>query len=153
MKKVVPLTLFFVAVSALAFADPAVFRRIQVPDSNGHPVKAVLTLNDQGSAVEIQPVKGASFSIPYAQIDKFIYEYTKRHRVSEGTMATAPIGIGAVFMLTKGKYHWLEINYHEQEVPRSYVLRMDKHNYLKILDALKAHTGKDPEILGNADKR
>jgi hypothetical protein len=30
---------------------------------------------------------------------------------------------------------------------------MDKHNYLRILDALKAHTGIDAEILGNADKR
>jgi hypothetical protein len=38
-------------------------------------------------------------------------------------------------------------------VPRTFVLRMDKHDYLRILDAVKTHTGKDAEILGNADKR
>ena len=30
---------------------------------------------------------------------------------------------------------------------------MDSHNYLRILDALKAHTGIDAEVLGNAKKR
>jgi hypothetical protein len=56
-------------------------------------------------------------------------------------------------MLTKSKSHWLEIDYREGEVPKSFFLRMDKHEYLRILDAVKAHTGKDAEVLGNADKR
>jgi hypothetical protein len=30
---------------------------------------------------------------------------------------------------------------------------MDKHNYIRILEALKAHAGIDAEILGNAEKR
>jgi hypothetical protein len=30
---------------------------------------------------------------------------------------------------------------------------MDKHEYIHILDAVNAHTGKDAEVLGNADKR
>ena len=34
-----------------------------------------------------------------------------------------------------------------------YVLRMDKKNYIRILDAIKAHTGQDAEVLGNAKKR
>jgi hypothetical protein len=33
------------------------------------------------------------------------------------------------------------------------VLRMEKHEYLRILDALKTHAGVDAQILGNADKR
>ena len=56
-------------------------------------------------------------------------------------------------MLTKSKSHWLQIDYRQQDLPKQYVLRMDKHDYLHILDAIKAHTGKDAEILGNADKR
>jgi hypothetical protein len=40
-----------------------------------------------------------------------------------------------------------------QDVPKLYVLRMDKRNYLRILESIKRHTGKDAEILGNADKR
>jgi hypothetical protein len=30
---------------------------------------------------------------------------------------------------------------------------MDKHDYIRILEALKAHTGIDADILGNANKR
>jgi hypothetical protein len=30
---------------------------------------------------------------------------------------------------------------------------MDEHEYLHILDALKAHAGMDAEVLGNAKKR
>ena len=63
------------------------------------------------------------------------------------------MGAGAVVMLTKSKSHWLEIDYHDQEPTQVFVLRMDKHDYLRILDALKAHTGNDAEVLGNANKR
>jgi len=103
--------------------------------------------------VEIQPEKGDRVSIPYAAIEKFSYEFSKRHRVNEKTIATAPIGIGAVVMLTKSRTHWLEIDYRHEEITKAYVVRMDKKNYIRILDAIKAHTGKDPDILGNASKR
>jgi hypothetical protein len=141
------------AFSSLSWADETSFHRIKVPDSKGRAINAVLTFSDKDQAVEIQPVKGNATTIPYSKIDKFAYEYTKKHRVSEGTIASAPLGVGAVTMLTKGKRHWLEIDYHEQNVPKTYVLRMDKHNYLRILEAVKKHTGKDAEVLGNANKR
>lgn len=139
--------------ATLGFADETSFQRIKVPDPKGRAVNAVLTFSDSHKAIEIQPVKGGGVSIPYAEIDKFEYAYTKRHRVSEGTVATAPFGIGAVAMLTKSRSHWLEIHFREEDIPKTYVLRMDKHDYIRILDAVKAHTGKDPEVLGNADKR
>lgn len=112
-----------------------------------------MTFSDDKKAIDIAPVKGTGVTIPYNEIDKFSYEFTKKHRVTEGTIATAAIGIGAVAMLTKSKSHWLEIDYREDDVPHTYVVRMDKHNYIHILDAIKEHTGKDAEILGNADKR
>lgn len=68
-------------------------------------------------------------------------------------MITAPIGIGAVAMLTKSRAHWLEIDYKTADLIKAYVIRMDKNVYIRILDAVKAHTGKDAEILGNANKR
>jgi hypothetical protein len=130
------------------------FSRVKVPDSKGKPVNAVLTFSDQNQAVEIRPTKAAALTIPYSRIYKFSYEYTKRHRVSEGTLATAPLGIGALMMLTKGRSHWLQIDYDDpQNVRKFYVLRMDKHDYLRILEAVKAHTGKDADVLGNANKR
>jgi hypothetical protein len=149
--------LLLVLVTCLAgtvcIADDASFQRIMVPDGKGNAVKAVLTFRDANQAVEIQPVKGAGITIPYGEIDKFAYEYTKKHHISEGTLATAPVGVGLIAMIRKSRSHWLEIDYTDQGIRKLYVIRMDKHNYLRILEAVKAHTGKDAEILGNADKR
>ena len=129
------------------------FQRIHVPDSKGKPISAVLTFDDHARAVVVQPAKGRTVTIPYSAIDKFVYEYTRKHQVSNANLATAPIGIGLVAMAKKSRSHWLEIDYHDQKLPKLYVLRMDKRNYLRILEAVKQHTGKDAEILGNADKR
>ncbi len=138
---------------SLGFAEETSFSRVAAPDSKGRQTKAVLTFSDDHKAVEVQPVKGPSVSIPYDEIYKFSYEYTKKHRVNEESIFSAAVGVGAIVMLTKSKSHWLEIDYREGDVPKSFVLRMDKHEYLRILDAVKAHTGKDPEVLGNANKR
>jgi hypothetical protein len=141
------------ALSLPAFcADPSDWH-VKVPDSKGRLVKAGFALDDMKKSVRIEPLKGSAFEIPYSQIDKFNYEYTKKHRVNDETIATAPLGIGAVAMLTKSRSHWLTIDYHEQNIPKEYVLRMEKRDYIHILDAIKAHTGMDAEVLGNADKR
>ena len=140
-------------IASLCCAEETSFRHVKVPDAKGRQINAVLTFSDRRQIVEIEPEKGDRVGIPYGVIEKFSYEFSKRHRVNEKTIATAPIGIGAVFMLTKSRTHWLEIDYHNDEVAKAYVVRMDKKNYIHILDAIKAHTGKDPEILGNANKR
>jgi hypothetical protein len=144
--------LFFFGAS-LGFADDVSFHRVKVPNLKGKQIDAVLTFSDQDKAVEVRPAKGDAVNIPYSAIDKCSYEYTKKHRINEGTVAMAPTGVGAVLMLTKAKSHWLEIDYHEQDTVKAFVLRMDKDEYPRILDALKSHTGIDAEILGNADKR
>ena len=104
--------------------------------------------------MEVRPAKGDLVTIPYAQIDRCSYEFTKHHRIKQGAVVmVAGIVPGGVVMMTKSKSHWLEIDYRDQDLPKTYVVRMDKHDYLHILDAVKTHTGKDAEILGNADKR
>jgi hypothetical protein len=146
--------LFLLSIACrLCLSEETSFRRIKIVDPKGKENKAVLTFSDNNKAVEVLPSKGNAVSIPYAAIEKFSYEFTKRHRVNEGTVLTAPIGIGAVAMLTKSRSHWLEIDYQDEDLPKAFVLRMDKKNYIRILDAIKAHTGKDTEILGNANKR
>jgi hypothetical protein len=139
--------------SSLCFSEETSFRRIKVPDVKGRQIRAVLTFSDRNMVVEVRPEKGSDVRIPYSSIEKFSYEFTKQHRVNEGTVLTAPIGIGAVAMLTKSRAHWLEIDYQDQDLPKAYVVRMDKKNYIRILDAIKAHTGKETEVLGNAKKR
>ncbi len=153
MKTTIAVLLVISLFVTLGLAEETSFSRVAAPDSKGRLTKAVLTLSDDHKAVEVQPAKGTTVSIPYAEIYKFSYEYTKKHRVNEESIFTAAIGVGAIVMLTKSKSHWLEIDYREGDIPKSFVLRMDKHEYIRILDAVKAHTGKDAEILGNADKR
>jgi len=140
-------------VSICSFAEETSFRHVKVADAKGRQIQAVLTFSDQNKAVEVRPDKGSDVRIPYSSIEKFSYEFTKKHRVNEGTVLSTPIGIGAVAMLTKSRAHWLEIDYQDQDLPKAYVVRMDKKNYIRILDAIKARTGKDSEILGNAKKR
>ena len=153
MRKILSAVLFLVISTGLGFADAATWH-VKVPDLKGRQLKATLTFNDTGKVVEVRPAKGDAVAIPYAQIDKFSYEFTNRHRAAPGTMVMiASAGTGAIVMLTRSRSHWLEIDYHDQELPKAFVVRMDKRQYLNILDALKAHTGNEAEILGNARKR
>jgi hypothetical protein len=133
VKTVLPTVFVILMVAALGFAEETSFRRVKVPNLNGKQIKAVLTFSDNDKAVEVRPVKGAPVTIPYSQIDKCNYEYTNA--------------------LMGEKSLWLEIDYHEQDAHKVLVLLMDKHNYIRILDALKSHTGIDAEIVGNAKKR
>lgn len=153
MKRITPILIVILVVIPSVFAAETSFSRIKVPDAKGKQVPAELTFSDQSQAVEVRPLKGKDITIPYSAIDKFSYEYTKRHRINQRTIVTAPLGIGALAMLTKSRSHWLEIDYDDQNIRKAYVLRMDRRDYLHILEAVKAHTGKDAEILGNADKR
>jgi len=153
VKRIISVPLVILAVATFGLAEETSFSRVAVPDSKGRQAKAVLTFSDDHKAVEVQPAKGTTISIPYDEIYKFSYQYTKKHRVNEESIFSAAIGVGAVVMLTKSKSHWLEIDFRQGDIPKSFVLRMDKHEYIHILDAVKAHTGKDAEVLGNADKR
>lgn len=103
-----------------------------MPNAKGKQIKAVLTFSDNDKAVEVRPKKGDPVSVPYAQIEKCSYEYTE--------------DVG-------GKTHWLQIDYNIGDAHKVLVLVMDRHDYLRILDAVKSHTGNDAEILGNANKR
>lgn len=133
MKRIVSAALVIVVVAALGFAEETSFRRVRVPNLKGQQIKAVLIFSDRDKAIEVHPAKGAAVTIPYGQIDKCDYEFT--------------LGIMG------DKSHWLKIEYHDQDAPKEFVLLMDGHEYLRILDALKSHTGIEAEVLGNANKR
>jgi hypothetical protein len=153
VKRIASILLWTFLLVASGLTEETSFQHVKVPDTKGRQTKAALIFSDGHKAIEIHPAKGAAVTIPYVAIDRCEYEFTKQFRVNEGTVATAPLGVGVVMMLMRGKSHWLEIDYHDQEIPKSFVLRMEKHEYLHILDALKTHAGVDAQILGNADKR
>jgi hypothetical protein len=137
VKRIASIFLLICLVATLGFADETSFNHVRVPNQKGKYIKAVLTFSDKDKAVEVQPVKGSATAIPYAQIDRCSYQYTEEVSIT----------------FTEARAHWLEIHYRTEDAPKVFVVLMDKHNYLRILDALKAHTGIDAEILGNAKKR
>jgi len=143
----------FVVVIAinLALAEETSFSRVKLPDVSGRQTKAVLTFNDERKLIEVHPAKGDAVGIAYGGVDHCSYQITRKHRISAISIVTAPLGIGLVIMMTRSTNHWLEIHYHEPDnpTPRIFLLRMDKREYLRILDAFKAHTGIDAEVLGN----
>ena len=154
MKKFVTLVLLVLFTAALCLADDAAFRRVKLADAKGKQADCSLIFSDTNKNVVIRMADRDFITIPYDQIDKFSYEYTKKHRITQGAIVmVASLGAGAIVMLTKSKSHWLYIDYHEQSVPKSVVLRMDKNEYRKIFDGVKTHTGKDVEFLtDNKDK-
>jgi hypothetical protein len=133
--KPIRLAFFFLLATSLGFCQNS-FRTIKMPNGKGKLLKAVLTFKDDDKAVEIRPVKGDALTIPYGAIDKWAYEFT-----TERTVA-----------LTEGKTHWLEIDYHEQDVRKELVLQMQKQDYIRILDAIKKHTGVDVNLEGKVNK-
>lgn len=137
-----------------AFADETAFSGVKLADVKGKQADARLIFSDNNKNVVVRVADRDFVAIPYDQIDNFSYEYTKKHRVTQGAIVMiASLGAGAIVMLTKSKSHWLYIDFHEQNVPKSVVLRMDKKEYQSIIEAVKTHTGKEVQFLGDAKKK
>ena len=153
MKRILVLLMIF-AVGSLSFADDTSFRGVKLADARGKQVDAHLIFSDTNNDVVVRVADRDIVTIPYDQLDKFSYEYSKKHRITQGAIVMiASLGAGAVVMLTESKSHWLYIDYREQNAPKVVVLRMDKHEYKKIIAAVPTHTGKEVQDLGNAGKK
>jgi hypothetical protein len=134
--------------SGVTLGEDAVFSKVKVADPTGKQVEARLVFSDANKNVVVRVAERDFVTVAYDHVDKISYEYTKKHRVTQGAIVmVASLGAGAIVMLTKSKSHWLYIDFHEQNAPKSVVLRMDKKEYQNILDAVKTHTGKDVEML------
>ncbi len=130
------------------------FRGVKVADARGKQADADLIFDDASKRVIVRVADRDLVIIPYDQFDKASYEYTKKHRITQGAVVmVASLGAGAVVMMTSSKSHWLYIDYHDQNVPKVVVLRMDNKAYKHITAAVTAHTGKEVEDLGKADKK
>jgi hypothetical protein len=154
MKRIIAVLLTTLVLGNLSIAEETAFNRVKLADAKGKQADARLIFSDTDKNVVIRVADRDVVSIPYQQLDKFSYEYTKKHRITQGALVmVASLGAGAIVMLTKSKSHWLYIDFHEQSVPRSLVLRMDKKEYKDIFIAVKTHTGKEVEFLGDADDK
>lgn len=153
MKKVVSvLALSLLLLNTPGVAEESAFN-CKLADAKGKQAEARLILSDNASSLIVRVSDRDLVTIPYKDLDKFSYEYSKKHRVTQGAIVmVASLGAGAIVMLTKSKSHWLYIDFHEQAVPKSLVLRMDKKNYKQIMDSISSHTGKNVEFIGDAGK-
>ena len=132
----------------------ASFHGVKVADPKGKQTDAQLVFSDSTGKLIVRVADRDFVTVPYDKVDKFSYEYTKKHRVTQGAIVmVASLGAGAIVMLTKSKSHWLYIDFHEQDAAaKSVVLRMDKNEYKSIMEACKTHTGKTVEDLQEAGK-
>jgi hypothetical protein len=135
------------AVANFSLAEETTFK-VKLADAKGKQAEANMILSDNNKNIVVRVADRDAVTIPYDQIDKFSYEYTKKHRITQGAIVmVASLGVGAIVMLTKSKSHWLYIDFHEQTTPKSVVLRMDKNDYKNICASLKTHTGKEVQFL------
>ncbi len=149
MKRIISFLLIILVVVNLSLAEEVAFRGVKLADAKGKQADASLIFSDNNKNVVVRVADRDFVTMPYDQIDKFSYEYTKKHRVTSGAIVmVASLGAGAIVMLTKSKSHWLYIDFHDQAIPKSVVLRMDKGEYKKIIDAVKVHTGKEVQFIG-----
>src|ERR1019366_4843492 len=150
MKALFTVLLVLCAVNA-ALGDDVAFRNVKVTDAKGKQADASLLFNGGNKTMVVRVADRDFVAIPYDKIDKLSYEYSKKHRITQGAIVmVASLGAGAVVMLTQSKSHWLYTYYHQESGASSLVLLMDKKNYKQILDAATAQTGKQVEYLGNA---
>lgn len=153
MKRLISVVLTIVSLLSFCMAEETAFSGCKLADVKGKNADARLIFSDNNKNVVIRVADRDFVTIPYQNINKFSYEYTKKHRITQGAIVmVASLGAGAIVMLTKSKSHWLYIDYQEQNVAKSIVLRMDKNEYKKIFDAVKQHTGKEVEFLADAKK-
>lgn len=156
MKKITVIVIFLTIFAAIhpSLADETSFRDVKLADAKGKQARATLIFSDINKDVVVRTADGEFVTIPDGQIDRFSYEYSRKHRIAQGAaVMVASVPAGAMIMFSKSKSHWLYIDYHEQNDPRTVVLRMDKKDYEDILDAITKYTGKEVEYLGERDKR
>jgi len=148
--KIASTALFLFCAVNTALADDVAFRNVRLADAKGKQTEAGLIFSKSNEAMVVRVADRDIVSIPFDDIDKISYEYSKKHRITQGAVVmVASLGAGAVVMLTKSKSHWLYVDYHQESAPRSLVLRMDKKNYKKILNTANSETGKQVAFLGD----
>src|SRR5262249_48757579 len=143
-----------VLTSLTAAGEDVVIRDVQVPSAKEELTNASLTFSDSENKVQVRITDGRFEALPYSQIDTISYEYTKKHRLKQGVgIGMLSPATGIIIAFTKSKNHWMEIDFHDKDATRAFVLKLDKHDYQKVCDAAKAHTGKEVAQLGKTDAK
>jgi hypothetical protein len=152
MKKIIVIAVaIMLTANSLGYAEDVSFGDVKLADAKGKQADAKLIFSDSTKSLVVRVADHDLASIPYENLDKLSYEYTKKHRITTGAVVMIfSLGVGAVVMLTKSKSNWLYIDFHEQDAKKTVVLKLEKKDLQKIFAAAKTHTGKEVIDLGNA---
>ena len=125
---------------------------MKLADAKGKQADASLIFSDTSKTIVVRVADRDFVTIPYDQLDKVSYEYTKKHRITQGAIVmVASLGAGAVVMMTTSKSHWLYIDYREQSAPRTLSSAWTNTN-TRTSSQRSPHTGKQVLFLGDAGK-
>ena len=142
------LLLAFVALSAFSLAAQTAFKKSKMYVTQEHKMKlrkVELTFTD--TALVIQGVDGKyreKRTVPYAEIKKAEYEYSKHHRWKTAVIITP------LFLLSRARKHWFTVIRKvpgEEESEEELVFRLDKKNYSQIMAAFEDSTGVTVEMV------
>src|ERR1700730_3384853 len=107
---------------ATCAADETALRDVKLASAKGSLTNATLTFSDETKAMVVRVADGQLLSIPYNEIDKLSYEYTKKHRISQAVaLGMISPGTGIIVAFTKSKNHWLDIDFHDQNAASTVV--------------------------------
>ena len=74
---------------------------MKVADPTGKQVDARLVFSDANKNLVVRVTERDFVTVPYDQVDKFSYEYTKKHRITQGAIVmVASLGAGAIVIST-----------------------------------------------------
>lgn len=144
-------TLVFVTliVVTAVFGDAQTFRKVKMIDAKDKEVEVQLTFDTDSRRLTAKPAKEPAVEVPYGNIDKLSYERSKHHRVKQGAiLMVASLGAGAVVMMTSSKKHWFYVDYTDAGgAAQELILKLEKGDYKKILQAAMDQTGKVVETV------
>ena len=84
--KMIAALLIVFGLTNLSLADETAFTGVKLADAKGKQADARLIFSDANSNIVVRVADRDVVLIPYNQLDKFSYEYTKKHRITQGAV-------------------------------------------------------------------
>ncbi len=138
--------LTFVLSAAFSSAAQTTFKKSKMYVTQGNEMKlrkVELTFTETALVVQGMDKRyREKKTVPYEEIKKAEYEYSKHHRVA------AAVIISPLLLLSKAKKYWLTLTCKpmgEEADDEELVFRLDKKNYREILAAIEESTEKKVE--------
>jgi hypothetical protein len=130
--------------NAAQAANVLAFHESRIVDRKQRQVHADLIFNHDTQSIVLRVADNTYAEVPYAAVDRLSYEFSRKHRVTEGAFVMVLwVPAGVVVMLTKSKSHWLYVDYKQDGVPKQLVVRLHKKEYRNVLAAARTETGKE----------